>query len=111
MKNEIEGKTKVRFIQSNQWERKEYINEAHGSLASEIIKIRLNMSHVKINYKRDNTDIMCPRCNVQEDTTEHVLLCYSQTDPSQLKNTQIGEWKSIVEAFSKRSMDTITESL
>ena len=73
LKNETEGKTKTRFMVTDKWERKEYIDKMHGTLACDVLKIRLNMWNLKMNYKKNDADLLCPKCLIEEDTTEHVL--------------------------------------
>ena len=102
LQKEIEGKTKTRMMQRDKWERKAYINEMSGNMALQVIKIRLNMWPLKANYKKENADRICPKCQEHEDTTEHVVQCFSKIDPAQLRNTSRGQWDDLIKAFNDR---------
>ena len=53
--------------------KKKYITTCDSDLVKDVIKIRLHMWELKINYLREEEDMKCPICNQTEDTTEHVL--------------------------------------
>ena len=78
LQHEMENKTKSRTICKDQWKRKEYIEICKGDIAKDVMKIRLHMWDLKMNYKRKDEENMCPLCNKAEDTTEHVLECAKQ---------------------------------
>ena len=44
-----------------------------------ILRIRLHMISTKKNHKRDEEDTKCRKCVENEETTEHVLDCYTNT--------------------------------
>ena len=39
----------------------------------DIIRIRLHMWDLKKNYKKEEEQPLCPLCEIEEDTKEHVL--------------------------------------
>ena len=75
IKKELEqakgSKTKLRFI--NPGKRQEYINQCSIKEASSIMKIRLHMVNAKANYGGG----LCRKCELEQETTEHVVECYS----------------------------------
>ena len=67
---------KLRLVRNTKWEMKEYIRKGTGSLIQQVIKIRLNMTDEKRNYRNKyGENLKCLLCDVKEDTTEHVLSC------------------------------------
>ena len=64
-------KTKLRLI--NPGKRQEYINQCSIKEASSIMKIRLHMVNAKANYGGG----LCRKCELEQETTEHVVECYS----------------------------------
>ena len=110
LKREMADKTKSRFVSKNQWERKKYFSEVDGRVAMDILKIRLNMWNLKKNYPKDLNDLKCPRCKIEEDTTEHVLSCYSQLKTDALYETDKGHWIEVVKVFQQRERDENQES-
>ena len=106
LKNDMKNKTKSRFIQHDKWRKKEYFCELEGWIAMDVIKIRLNMWPLKMNYKRNNEqDFKCIKCKIHNDSTEHVIECYSDMNEGELRITNKGRWKDIVTAFQQRSKD------
>lgn len=68
---------KLRFLDMNNFKCKEYIKEEDGSIIKTIMEIRLNMVMTYDNYK-NNKEIkskMCPHCNKENDSTEHMFKC------------------------------------
>ena len=43
--------------------------------AKEIMKIRLNMTETKANFKGKYNDLTCPACMKENETTEHLICC------------------------------------
>jgi len=39
------------------------------------MKVRLNMTKLKCNYKGTQAENRCSACNIAEETTEHVMKC------------------------------------
>ena len=72
-RDEMEGKTKARTVKLEKWGLKRYMKECDSDTIKDIIKIRLHMWEVKCNFKKNNTEEICPICSQTEDTTEHVL--------------------------------------
>ena len=100
---EMRDKTKSRIVREDVWGRKEYINKHEGWISIEALKIRLNMWQLKMNYKKnEDQDLKCPRCKIKEDTTEHVLECYSKLKSETLKDNGIGHWEEVVKVFQER---------
>ena len=76
-------KKQLRKIKDDKWERKIYIEQCKGGIVKGIIKIRLNMWDLKKNYKKEEEQPLCPLCEIEEDTTEHVLKRGRDTDRKQ----------------------------
>ena len=72
-KQEIINKTNARTIVEVKWQRKKYLQECDSDKIKNVIKIRRHMLQVNCNYKKDNTNTICPLCKKSEDTTEHLL--------------------------------------
>ena len=82
---------------------KQYIVDGGGTDAIKTLKIRLNMHRVFGNYKGDyELPRLCPHCQQEDDTTEHLILCTyfgeSSLTEQDLHNTNnIQLWKQINE--------------
>ena len=67
---------KMRFIQSGNFQRQEYVKKMSGFACLETMKTRLNMVKVYGNYKSDlSLERLCPYCKEEDDTTEHMIQC------------------------------------
>ena len=80
--------------------RKEKIH-SKGDIVKDIIKIRLHMWDLKKNYKKEEEQTLCPLCEVEEDTTEHVLRCGRDTGRKQrnIKNNTEEEREVVVQIY------------
>ena len=67
-------KTKLRFINGNKFEIKEYLGCEE---ASSVLKLKLNMVDLRANYKGKYTDSLCRRCGSHEEYIEHLWNCPS----------------------------------
>ena len=52
---------------------------------------------LKMNYKKPNEDSLCPKCNLHNETTEHIVSFYSNLrskdgDKDKLQNQQSPTW-------------------
>ena len=65
--------TKLRF--TNEFGKKNYLEEERMEKVKEIMKLRLNMIDLKANFKGKYTDTTCPACEEDVETTEHVIQC------------------------------------
>ena len=100
VEKEIENKTKLRTVQEDKWERKEYITTCDSDLVKDIIKIRLHMWELKKNYPREEEDTKCPICNQKEDTTEYVLECQRTETVYKIKdNNTPNQWAEVVKLY------------
>ena len=106
LKNDTINKTKSRFVYRDSWKRKEYFSQLDGWIAKDIIKIRTNMWPLKMNYKNKNDqNFKCVKCGIGDDSTEHVVECYTDMKSTELYVTSKGRWDEIVRAFQQRSKD------
>ena len=57
------------------------------------------MWDLKKNYKSEEEQSLCPLCEIEEDTTEHVLRCGRDTDRKtrNIKNNTEEEWGEVVQ--------------
>ena len=67
--------TKLRFIKPEI--KQKYVMECSIEEARIIMKIRLNMIWTRTNYKRKNGNIQCRICGEKEETTDHIIECYT----------------------------------
>ena len=58
--------------------KKAYISYLPPALAMTILKARVGMTEVKVNYKSLFTTNKCRICKVEEETLEHLLMCNQQ---------------------------------
>ena len=72
-----------------------------GDLVKDIIRIRPHMGDLKKNYKKEEEQPLCPLCETEDDTTEHVLKCGEDRDRKQrnAKNDTGEKWEEIVQIF------------
>ena len=73
LKKEVDQKTKMRFCASMKTEK--YLEHLGYSEAKMVLKLRLNMTELKCNYKNQYTDLKCNLCKEENDTTEHLFAC------------------------------------
>ena len=101
---EMKEKTKLRLVRDDKFERKNYIIEERGNKIIKIMKIRLNMAECRCNYKgMYGNEIMCPLCQEEEDTTEHLLQCKSNSKRvpcTKLKGNH-NEWDEIINTVNE----------
>ena len=97
--------TKLRFLRNDVWEEKDYLKMASGNAIQQIIRIRLNMTSQRMNYKaKYNNDFMCPLCKKEEDTTEHVLTFEEMPEHKYAENdlydtSDAAKWAKIIQLF------------
>ena len=65
--------TKLRFSNTNG--RQKYVEVCKMEQVKKIMKVRLNMTELKRNFKGKYKDPICPACETAEETTEHVIRC------------------------------------
>ena len=95
--------TKMRFLNCEVFELKEYIKWGRGEDALDTLKTRLNMREIYGNYKGNYTlGRTCPYCQEEDDTTEHLICCsafgpsnFTKEDLCNDKNIEL--WKQINE--------------
>ena len=90
-----ETKTKLRWTTPGQ--QQQYLQHGQCTLqqAKTIIRIRLHMISTKCNYKRDEEDTKCRKCDKEDETTEHVLECYTTTTFDKTKTEDV-DWLKMV---------------
>ena len=66
----------------------DYINTLESQHAKILLLEKINMTKVKINYKRNYENLLCALCKTEEETTEHLLNCQALdvTSPEILQN-------------------------
>lgn len=95
--------TKMRFLQPSEiFQRKNYVVQMKGKEAIEALRMRLNMIPVYGNYRGDlNMRRLCPHCEDNDDTTEHILNCEKfhsmVTSDNIYDDRNIETWKQILE--------------
>ena len=73
MEEQLGKMTKLRFIEK--FGKKDYVQNLPMAKVKDIMKMRLNMCELKSNFKRKYVDELCPACELEKETTEHVILC------------------------------------
>ena len=76
-----------------------------GNTALQILRIRLNMFPTKSNFKANQESFACPKCSSQDDTTEHVVECYTGLKSKELRRFDTKNWQKILEGFKKYTED------
>ena len=64
---------KMRFTRGHKVQ--EYIEKCRMEEVKKIMKMRLNMTDLKANFKGKYKDLKCPACKQEDETTEHVIQC------------------------------------
>ena len=64
---------KLRFTNMNG--KQEYVEKCKMEQVRKIMKVRLNMTELKANFKGKHNETICSACEVEEETTEHVIRC------------------------------------
>ena len=95
--------SKMRFLNGDELQLRDYIKWGRGNEVLQTIKTRLNMQEIYANYK-GNCELprLCPHCQLEDDTTEHLVECdalgesnLSQSDLRNDGNTEM--WKQLNE--------------
>ena len=73
--DEMVQKAKSRTIKGGKWEKKIYKQQCKGDIVQDVIKIRLHMHDLKNNYKKEEEQLLCPICEIEEDARAYVLKC------------------------------------
>ena len=103
MKEAKNRSRKMRFLNCEVFELKEYVKWGRGKDVLDTLKTRLNMQEIYANYKGNYMlSRMCPYCHEEEDTTEHLICCTSFgpsnfTDEDLRNDKNIELWKQINE--------------
>ena len=66
--------TKLRFTSPGH-ETQEYIKICRMEEVKRIMKMRLNMTKIRANFKGRENDLRCGACKQEDETTEHVIQC------------------------------------
>ena len=81
----VKDKTKLRFVK--EFKAKSYINDLTLNDFKIMMNLRLNMVEVKANFKGNfKNNLLCPLCEVEIDTTEHLFKCNVTRDMDNLDN-------------------------
>ena len=71
-----EEMTKLRFISiSSGHKTQEYVKTCKMEEVKSIMKMRLNMTKIRANFKGRENDLRCVACKLEDETTEHVIQC------------------------------------
>ena len=104
---DIAGMTKLRFLTKpiKSIIRKDYIVKLKGSEATQALRSRLNMIPIYDNYHNNITlRRLCPHCEVEDDTTEHLVSCkvfHSTITEANLREEMNNEtWKQTLEIIN-----------
>lgn len=96
---------KMRFLQSENFQRKKYVVDLKGYDSIKALRMKLNMVPVYGNYHGDiNMRRLCPYCEEEDDTSEHLLDCkildsvVTSDDVHNDNNIEI--WKQILEVMT-----------
>ena len=106
MKVCCQEKKKLRFLRVEEnFQRKKYTEEK-GDLVHRALITKLNMQPIYSNFKGDLTKrIMCPLCDVVEDTTEHLVQCTEVTTKNNIdlinirEDQNIEKWRKVLDAI------------
>jgi len=109
-------KTKMRFIEDDEYEQKEYVKKSNVTTSKQIMKTRLNMINLKSNFKGSSIDQRCTACKKENETTEHVLRCekYKKLINKDIQNYNIktdnienlkiiSEYMNCIEGFKEKN--------
>ena len=85
LRTNMEGKTKVQDLVTENVSLKSYFKEKSLSSTREMFRIRTNMNKLKGNFKHDkrNADALCVACGKEEEINSHVMYCPSYADLKQ----------------------------
>ena len=100
LKEKMEGKTKSRFVIKETFgAAKEYINNYSAHNVIDILKIRLNMMETKSNFKSKYNNWDCPKCRSHQDTTEHIVECFTDVSKDAITQVDSTEWRKVIDGF------------
>ena len=86
--------------------KKKYIDQSKRDTVKDIIKVRLHIWNLKKNNRKEEERPLCSLCQIEDDTTEHVLQCGRDQNRKQ-KNTEDNkaeEWKEVVQIFRENKI-------
>ena len=96
IKKEMEDKKlemkKLRYTDGNG--KQDYIEKFPMVKVRKIMKVRLHMTELKANFRGKYTDDVCPACEREEETTEHVIRC---TEYQRMTGHQLDDGREIME--------------
>ena len=78
------SKAKLRFIKGSKFEMKEYLGCED---ASSLLKLKLNMVDLRVNYKGKYSDSLCRRCWAHEEYIENLWDCPSFYQKPKMEKT------------------------
>ena len=84
MRKEMDGKTKVKDIFTENLNLKEYMKGKSLCKIREMFRIRTNMNGMKANFKQHQRnreeDFLCVACGLEEEVNSHVMVCGEYED-------------------------------
>ena len=75
IRGKCEVSTKARTVCSGGYELKEYFKTLPIKISKEVLKYRLHMVNIPMNYKNAWSELNCPLCMSEKGSTEHFFLC------------------------------------
>ena len=67
--------TKTRTVRNGEYQLKDYLEAMPLKISKEILRYRLHMVKIPMNYKNIWKQMTCPLCSEEEGTTEHYFTC------------------------------------
>ena len=103
MEEQKSSMTKLRFTNTNG--RQEYVEKCKMEQVKKVMKVRLNMTELKGNFKGKYENTICPACEAEEETTEHVIKCteYQRLTQHTLNSSPEGDDQELAD-----KMDDVT---
>ena len=99
--------TKLRYCETDNFVKKEYLTKLDTNDALKMMELRLQMNDIKTNYKgkHSKNNMKCPLCMISEDTNEHQIQC------TKIENISIKNGKQYHQYLQSDDQDEIKQFL